>query len=86
MKGVTTLSDSPFLEIVELADGDIILQSADDESGEPLVRIRFAPEIVEHLRGASFDIAREMIDKAIQDNRLWGDEGEEDLSNTRVLH
>ncbi|WP_238377450.1 hypothetical protein [Oceanospirillum linum] len=45
------MSDSPYLEIVELADGDVILQSADDNQGEPLVRIRFAPEIVEHLRG-----------------------------------
>lgn len=80
------MSDSPFLEIVELADGDVILQSADDEGGEPLVRIRFAPEIVEHLRGASFDIAREMLDKAIQDSRLWGEAGEDDISEARVLH
>ncbi|OPX56985.1 hypothetical protein SAMN02745127_00820 [Oceanospirillum multiglobuliferum] len=80
------MSDSPFLEIVELADGDVILQSADDENGEPLVRIRFAPEIVEHLRGASFDIAREMLDKAIQDSRLWGEAGEDDVSEARTLH
>lgn len=80
------MSDSPFLEIVELADGDVILQSADDNQGEPLVRIRFAPEIVEHLRGASFDIAREMIDKAIQDNRLWGEEDEEGPGEDTVIH
>ncbi|MBB1486324.1 hypothetical protein [Oceanospirillum sediminis] len=80
------MSDSPFLEIVELSDGDVILQSVDDEQGEPLVRIRFSSEIVEHLGSASFDIAREMLDKAIQDNRLWGDEGEDDLSADRVVH
>ena len=80
------MSDSPFLEIVELADGDVILQSADDHQGEPLVRIRFAPEIVEHLRGASFDIAREMIDKAIQDNRLWGEDEEEGPTEHSVIH
>lgn len=80
------MSDSPFLEIVELSDGDIILQSVDDDNGEPLVRIRFSPEIVEHLGSASFDVAREMLDKAIQDNRLWGDDAEDEIPADRIVH
>ncbi|MGC3871940.1 hypothetical protein ACPF7Z_01565 [Halomonas sp. GXIMD04776] len=69
------MSETAVLEIVELADGEIVLRSAEHE-GEPLVRIRFSEEAADLLRRSRFEVAQEMIDRAITRTQLW--EGEED--------
>ncbi|MDH4572997.1 hypothetical protein [Salinicola acroporae] len=68
------MSDTAILEIVELADGEVVLRPA-EAAGEPLVSIRFSEEAVELLRRSRFDVAREMLDHAITRTHLWeGDE------------
>lgn len=52
-------------EIMELPNGDIVLQRA-DEQGEPLVSIRFSGESLSFLRDAKFDVARAMIEAGME--------------------
>ena len=56
---------SSFLEIVQLANGDIVLQHSDEE-GEPLVNIRFSEESKAYIGDAGMDIAKVMIQAGIQ--------------------
>ena len=56
---------SSLLEIIELPNGDIVLQHADDE-GEPLVNIRFSKESRDYVGGSCLDIAKVMIQAGIQ--------------------
>ncbi len=53
------------LEIVELANGDIVLQRVGAE-GAPLVRIRFSAESRGYLAGARVNVARAMIEAGIR--------------------
>lgn len=84
---------SSFLEIVQLANGDIVLQSADEER-EPLVNISFSEESLSYIGGAGLDIARAMIQAGIQavarmdELKLIESElsDEEPNPNNRVLH
>lgn len=57
---------SSFLEIVQLASGEIVLQRADDDDAEPMVNIRFSGEALEHLDGAEMEVAKLMIQAGIQ--------------------
>ena len=52
---------SSFYEIVELTNGDVALQRADEE-GEPLVVIRFSEESLAFLGEAKFNVAKAMIE------------------------
>lgn len=52
-------------EIVELANGDVVLQRADEE-GEPLLCIRFSPESQSLMRDGKFDIAKAMIEAGME--------------------
>jgi len=56
---------SSLFEIMELSNGDIVLQRADDE-GDPLVSIRFSAESMAFLRGNKFDVARAMIEAGME--------------------
>ena len=56
---------SPFLEIVQLADGEIVLKRSDEE-GDPLVEIRFSEESKDYIGDAGIDIAKAMIQAGIQ--------------------
>ena len=56
---------SSFLEIVELANGDVALQRA-EEDGEPLVVIQFSEESRVYLMDSSLEVARVMIQAGIQ--------------------
>lgn len=56
---------SPFLEIVQLADGEIVLKRSDKE-GAPLVEIRFSEESKEYIGDTGIDIAKAMIQAGIQ--------------------
>ncbi|GAB2783051.1 hypothetical protein GCM10027040_06330 [Halomonas shantousis] len=69
------MADTAILEIVELADGEIVLRPSEGK-GEALVSIRFSQEAAELLRQSRFEVAREMIDHAITRTHLW--EGEDD--------
>jgi hypothetical protein len=56
---------SSFLEIVQLADGEIVLKRSEEE-GEPLVEIRFSEESKAYIGDSGIDIARVMIQAGIQ--------------------
>lgn len=57
---------SSFYEIVELANGDVALQRADDDSQEPLVVIRFSEESLMFLGEAKFNVAKAMIEAGME--------------------
>lgn len=57
--------DTVLFEIVELANGDIALQRADDE-GEPLVTIHFSEESTFHLQDTKVDVARAMVQAGLE--------------------
>jgi hypothetical protein len=88
---------SSFLEIVELSDGEIVLQQADNAEDGPLVTIRFSDESRAYMMNACLDVAKVMIQAGIQAAIQISDQGEleeEALSEieadggtvTRVLH
>jgi hypothetical protein len=56
---------SSFLEIVQLANGEVVLQHADQE-GEPLVAIRFSEEAMTYVGESGIDIAKVMIQAGIE--------------------
>ncbi len=78
------------LEIVELSDGEVVLQRADDDSG-PLVTIRFSEESNLYLMGNGLEVARVMIQAGIQAAAELAEQGEVEIETTaaeaaRVLH
>ena len=56
---------SSLLEIIELANGEVVLRRVDGE-GEALVNIRFSPEAQVYLPDGKLDIAKAMIHAGIQ--------------------
>ena len=85
---------SSFLEIVELADGEIILQQSDVDDAEPLVVIRFSDESRAYMMDACLDVAKAMIQAGIQAASQIAEQGqleddpevEADSAAPRVLH
>ena len=77
------------LEIVDLGDGEIVLQRADDDS-EPLVPIRFSDESRVYLMDNGLEVARAMIQAGIQAAADIANQGELEMEVTqeapRVLH
>ncbi len=78
------------LEIVDLGDGEVVLQRVEDES-EPLVSIQFSDEANAYLMGNNLEIARVMIQAGIEAaarlsevNNLEVDAA--DMSERRTLH
>ena len=53
------------LEIVDLGDGEVVLQRADDDS-EPLLSIQFSEEASAYLMENNLEIAKVMIQAGIQ--------------------
>ena len=53
------------LEIVDLGDGEVVLQRADDDS-EPLVSIQFSEEACAYLMENNLEVAKVMIQAGIQ--------------------
>lgn len=53
------------LEIVDLGDGEIVLQRADD-NGEPLVTIRFSEESRVFIVDQGLEVAKAMIQAGLQ--------------------
>lgn len=56
---------SSLLEIVQLANGEIVLKR-DDDDGEPLVSIRFSEESIAYIGESDIDIAKVMIQAGMQ--------------------
>ena len=82
---------SSYLEIVELADGEIVLQQSDREDAEPLVVIRFSDESRAYMRDACLDVAKAMIQAGIQAASQFAEQAEVeeeqvDSEGQRVLH
>lgn len=75
---------SPFLEIVELANGKVALRRS-DEDGEPLLVIEFSPDAKDFLQGHYIEVAKAMISAGMQ---VAGQVMEEDgsIPEDRVLH
>jgi hypothetical protein len=53
------------LEIVDLGDGEVVLQRADDDS-EPLVSIQFSEEASAYLMDNNLEVAKIMMQAGIQ--------------------
>lgn len=75
---------SPFLEIVELANGKVVLRRSDDD-GEPLVVIEFSADAKDFLNGHHIDVAKAMISAGMQMAGQVVDE-DEFVPEDRVLH
>lgn len=77
------------LEIVDLGDGEIVLQRADDDS-EPLVTIRFSDESRIYLMDNGLEVAKAMIQAGIQAAAAIAEQGEQDTVEdepaSRMLH
>lgn len=79
---------STLYEIIELPNGDIALQRADEEEGEPLVSIRFSKESMYFLNDAKIEVAKAMIEAGlevageIQDQAMAENEEDEDFGVT----
>ena len=79
------------LEIVDLGDGEIVLQRADDDS-EPLVTIRFSEESRVYIMDNGLEVAKAMIQAGIQAaSDIVAEAEEEDRSGDmeegpRILH
>lgn len=77
------------LEIVDLGDGEIVLQRADDDS-EPLVTIRFSDESRIYLMDNGLEVAKAMIQAGIQAAAAIAEQVEMDTGATseapRTLH
>ncbi len=56
---------SSVLEIIELKNGDIVLQPADSEDS-PMVTIRFSDEAIDHMPYMKLEVAKAMIQAGIQ--------------------
>jgi hypothetical protein len=82
---------SSFLEIVEMPNGDIVLQRSEDD-GEPLVVIKFSEESRVYMMDGTLEVARAMIQAGIQAAAQMADQGEIEFGEefldeqTRILH
>lgn len=79
------------LEIVDLGDGEIVLQRAEDDS-EPLVTIRFSDETRIYLMDNGLEVAKAMIQAGIQaaaaivERTEAEAEAENTATSSRILH
>ena len=77
------------LEIIDLGDGEIVLQRADDDS-EPLVTIQFSEESQIYLSDNGLEVAKAMIQAGIQAAAVIAEQGEQEAEvpavSSRMLH
>lgn len=74
---------SPFLEIVELANGKVALRRS-DEDGAPLMVIEFSEDAKDFLQGQYIEVAKAMISAGMQ---MAGQVIEDEVvPEDRVLH
>ena len=79
------------LEIVDLGDGEVVLQRADD-AAEPLVTIRFSDETRIYLMDNGLEVAKAMIQAGIQAAAAIAEQAEAEADSAaptataRILH
>ena len=78
------------LEIVDLGDGEVVLQRAEGDS-EPLVSIQFSDEANAYLMGNNLEIAKVMIQAGIEAAAKLAEVNNveveaTEMSGTRTLH
>jgi hypothetical protein len=76
--GVSVLKDIlvlSYLELVELANGDVVLQRSEGDEN-PLVTIKFSKETREHIVGSVLDVARAMVQAGIEAAATSAEEGD----------
>jgi hypothetical protein len=77
------------LEIIDLGDGEIVLQRADDDS-EPLVTIRFSDESRVYMMDNGLEVAKAMIQAGIQAAATLAEQADVEQESAaeapRVLH
>ena len=76
------------LEIVDLGNGEIVLQRADDSS-EPLVTIKFSEESQTYLLENGLEVAKVMIQAGLQAAAAIAQETEdsnEEISGIQTIH
>ena len=73
------------LDIIDLGNGEIVLQRADDSS-EPLVTIKFSEESQTYLLEHGLEVARVMIQAGIQAAAAILQENDESHSDTSTIH
>ena len=66
------------LEIVDLGDGEIVLQRSDDDS-EPLVTIRFSDESRAYIMDHGLEVAKAMIQAGLQAAATLSEQGEVEI-------
>ncbi|WP_193074155.1 hypothetical protein [Pseudomonas sp. FME51] len=77
---------SPFLEIIELADGTVALRRPDEE-GKPLLTIEFSEEARDFLQGNYVEVAKAMIGAGMQmAGQIMEEDPDLDFDEHRVLH
>ncbi|MCB1697752.1 MAG: hypothetical protein KDI10_17440 [Halioglobus sp.] len=81
---------SSLLEIVDLGEGEVVLQRADDDS-EPLVTIRFSEETRIYLMDNGLEVAKVMLQAGIQAAAAIAEQVEKEsaaapASASRMLH
>ena len=78
-----------FLEIIDLGDGEIVLQRAEEDS-EPLVTISFSDEARVYLMDNGLEVAKAMIQAGIQAAAAIAEQGDVEIETSqeasRVLH
>ena len=77
------------LEIIDLGNGEVVLQRADDDS-EPLVRISFSDESRAYLMDNGLEVAKAMMQAGIQVAAMIVEQGEMEIETSmeapRILH
>lgn len=77
---------SPFLEIIELADGTVALRRP-DEKGKPLLTLEFSEEAREFLQGNYVEVAKAMIGAGMEiAGQLMDEDTEVEFDEPRILH
>ena len=69
------------LEIVDLGDGEVVLQRAEDDS-EPLVSIQFSEEASAYLMDNNLEVAKIMIQAGIQATAKMAERSGVDMDTT----
>ena len=84
------LVSTSLLEIVDLGDGEVVLQRVEGDS-EPLVSIQFSDEANAYLMGNNLEIAKVMIQAGIEAAAQLAEVNNieveaTEMSETRTLH
>jgi hypothetical protein len=71
-----------YLELVELANGDIVLQRSEGDE-KPLVMIRFSSEAREQIPGSCLEIARAMVQAGLEAAQVVSEELSDDAAEAQ---